>query len=84
MEMHAPDEIGTTVFAMLPKAAELYRAQVDAGLDGDPKAAAKARVFLRDFLGKIRLVPEAAGGLFTHWNLAPAALLNAVGALPDG
>ena len=35
------------IFTMLPKAAELDRAQVDAGLDGDPKAAAKARVFFR-------------------------------------
>jgi len=61
LEMRKPEEVTTSVFAMLPKAAELYRAQVDAGLDGDPKAAAKARVFLREYLGKIRLVPEAGG-----------------------
>ena len=82
--MHAPEEISSTVFAMLPKAAELYRAQVNAGLDGDPKAAAKARVFLRDYLGMIRLVPEAEGGLVAHWKLAPAAFLNAVGSSGSG
>jgi site-specific DNA recombinase len=84
LAVHAPEEVSSTVFAMLPKAAELYRAQVDAGLDGDPKAAAKARVFLRDFLGKIRLVPETAGGLVAHWNLDPAALLSAVGTSGSG
>jgi site-specific DNA recombinase len=84
LSLHAPEDAGSMIFTMLPKAAELYRAQVEAGLDGDPKAAAKARVFLRDFLGKIRLVPETAGGLVAHWNLAPAALLNAVGSSGSG
>jgi hypothetical protein len=53
----------------LPKAAELYREQVAQGLDGDPCAALKARVFLRDwFSRKIRLEPLPEGGLMAHWN----------------
>jgi len=32
---------------MLPRAAELYREQIEQGLGGDPAAAAKARAILR-------------------------------------
>ena len=40
----------------MTKAAELDRRQVAQGLDGNPQAALKARVFLREwFGGKIRL-----------------------------
>ncbi len=68
------------VVAMLPKAAALFRAQVQAGLDGDAHAAGRARVVLRElFGGKIRLAPEPKGGLVAHWNLVPAAVLRAVG-----
>jgi hypothetical protein len=52
------------VLTLLPKAADLYRKQLAEGLDGDPRAALKARVFLRDwFSGKIRLEPLRNGGL---------------------
>ncbi|HUN74406.1 MAG TPA: recombinase family protein [Steroidobacteraceae bacterium] len=65
------------VFSVLPKAAELYRRQVLAGLDGNPREALKARVFLRDwFGGRIRLEPLAGGGLMAHWNQNGAALLR--------
>jgi hypothetical protein len=37
---------------MLPKAAALYCKQIDDGLDGDPQAALKARVILREMLAK--------------------------------
>jgi len=51
------------ILAMLPTAAELYRKQVAQGLDGDPRAALKALVFLREwFTGKIRLEPLPDGG----------------------
>jgi hypothetical protein len=48
-----------------------------AGLDGDPRAALKARVFLRDwFGGKIRMEPLPDGGLVAHWNQNATALLR--------
>jgi hypothetical protein len=65
------------VLSMLPAAAELYRRQIAQGLDGDPRAALKARVFLRDwFTGKIRLEPLGGGGLMAHWNQNATALLR--------
>jgi site-specific DNA recombinase len=65
------------VVSMVPKAAELYRRQIVQGLDGDPRAALKARVFLREwFGGVIRLEPLADGGLVAHWNQNVAALLR--------
>jgi hypothetical protein len=71
---------GAKVLAMLPKAAALYRAQIEAGLDGDARAAAKARIILRGlFGGKIRLLPQLDGGLVAEWALQPAALLRAIG-----
>jgi hypothetical protein len=49
---------------MVPKAPELYRPQIVQGLDGDSRAALKARFFLREwFGGRIRLEPLAGGGL---------------------
>lgn len=66
------------VLSILPRAADLYRRQVAQGLDGDPRAALKARVFLRDwFSGKIRLEPLPDGGLVAHWDQNEAALLRA-------
>ena len=47
------------------------------GLDGDPKAALKARVFLREwFSGEISLEPLPDGGLMAHWNENRQALLS--------
>jgi site-specific DNA recombinase len=71
------------VLSILPKAAALYSKQIAEGLDGDPRAALKARIILRDlFGGKIRLVPGAQGSLWAEYELHPAALLkgSAVGA----
>lgn len=66
------------VLALLPRAAEEIRHQVALGLDGNPRAALKARVFLREwFSGKIRLEPLADGGLMAHWDQNTAALLPA-------
>ena len=51
------------MLAMLRKAATLYRDQIDAALAGDPRAAARARIILRELLGgKIRLLPQSDGG----------------------
>jgi hypothetical protein len=66
------------VLSILPRAAELYRRQVAQGLDGNPREALKARVFLREwFSGKIRLEPLPDGGLVAHSDQNVAALLPA-------
>jgi len=68
------------VLSMLPRAAEAYRRQIEQGLDGDPRAALKARVILEDlFGGKVRLVPKPDGSLWAEYALQPAALLKGVG-----
>jgi len=45
------------MLAMLPRAAEVYREEIDLGLGGDPAAATKARTILRDMLGEIMHSP---------------------------
>ena len=73
------------VLSILPRAAQEYRRQLAQGLVGDPRAALKARVFLREwFGGKIRLEPLPDGGLMALWNENAAALLRtaALGVLP--
>ena len=66
---------------MVPKAADIYRGQVLEGLDGNPREALKARVFLRGLFvdGKVTLNPHADGSLWAHSSLAPAVLLKAAG-----
>jgi len=69
----------------LPRAANLYKRQIALGLNGDRRAADKARVLLRDwFGGRIRLVPQPDGGLIANWNLHNVALLKAVGSVGSG
>ena len=46
------------VLSMLPKAAETYRQQVIAGLDGKPEATAKAREILRELIGTVTIKAE--------------------------
>jgi site-specific DNA recombinase len=75
-------DVPLKVLSILPRAAELYRRQVALGLEGNPQAALKARVFLREwFGGKIRLEPVADGGLIAHWNQNVGALLKGLGVL---
>jgi hypothetical protein len=65
------------VLSILPRAADLYKRQMERGLDGNPREALKARVFLREWLGgKIRLEPLPDGGLMAHWNQNETALLR--------
>ena len=74
---HPDITASNAIFSILPRSAELYRNEVMLGLDGDPKAALKARVFLREwFCGKIRLEPLPDGGLMAHWNENRQALLT--------
>jgi hypothetical protein len=82
---HRGPEPSSKVFAMLPRAAELYRRQVALGLHGNPDAATKARIFLREwFGGRIRLEPLADGGLMAHWNQNVGALLMGLGTCGSG
>jgi hypothetical protein len=70
---------------MLPRVAEAYRRQITLGLEGEPRAALKARLILRElFGGEIRLVPEPDGGLTAHWNLHISALLRTQGSDGSG
>lgn len=73
------------VLSFLPRAAHLYCRQITLGLEGDPRAALQARVFLREwFGGKIGLEPLADGGLMAHWNQCSAALLKGLGTFGSG
>ena len=66
------------VFSILPKAAELHRRQIALGLDGDPRAALKARVALRELFvgGRVDLQPEPDGSLWAVGQIQPDALLR--------
>jgi hypothetical protein len=65
---------------MLPRAAEGYRKMIAAGLDGNPEAALKARVFLRDLLGgSIELRPgKVKGELWATYKISPAMIVKGV------
>jgi hypothetical protein len=59
--------------------------QIDLGLDGDPVAAARGRVILRDLCGgKITTSPRPDGSLWGGYALHPAALLQAGGQRGSG
>lgn len=57
----------------------MYRRQVELGLEGDERAALKARIFLRELLGRINLKPEGQGELRAEYGMQPTALLKVVG-----
>lgn len=67
------------VLAALPQAASIYRQQISLGLDGDPRAAEKARHLLRGMLGKVVLSPEG-GALYAEYGIQPSVLLKVAGA----
>lgn len=72
---------GAKIISLLPKAAEYYGQQIAAGLDGDLRAAAKARPIVRALLGgKVELIlGEEEGSLYAHYGLHMAALLRSAG-----
>jgi hypothetical protein len=73
------------VLSFLPRAAHLYCRQITLGLEGDPRAALQARVFLREWLGgKIRMEPLPGGGLMAHWNENSYTLLKGLGTCGSG
>jgi hypothetical protein len=71
---------GAKIISLLPKAAEYYGQQISLGLDGDPRAAAKARPIVRELLGgKVQLVPGEDGTLWAEYGLQMSALLQGAG-----
>jgi hypothetical protein len=76
---------GTKIISLLPKAAEYYGQQISLGLDGDPRAAAKARPIVRELLGgKVQLVPGEDGSLWAEYGLQMSALLHGAGTCGRG
>lgn len=84
IEARPAERENARVLAMLPRAAELYREQIDQGLGGDPAASAKARTILRKLLGEIVLVPGGDGSLWAEYAMQPAALLAGAAAGTGG
>jgi len=65
------------LLAALPRAAALYKQQIELGLDGDPRAALKARVILRQlFNGEIVLRPGPDRSLWAEYEIRPGALVR--------
>jgi hypothetical protein len=58
LDVRPADRENARVLALMPRAAELYREQIDLGLGGDLAVATKARTILREMLGEIMLSPE--------------------------
>jgi septal ring factor EnvC (AmiA/AmiB activator) len=79
LDVRPAERENARVLALMPRAAELYREQIDLGLGGDPGAAAKARTILRDMLGEIMLSPGEDGSLWAEYGMQPAALLQGAG-----
>lgn len=65
----------SNVIAALPQAAELYRRQIAAGLDGSPQGAAKARLLLRELFGGKVPLKRQGQELWAQIELRPGALL---------
>jgi septal ring factor EnvC (AmiA/AmiB activator) len=79
LDVRPAERENARVLALIPRAAELYREQIDLGLSGNPAAAAKARTILRDMLGEIMLSPGEDGSLWAEYAMQPAALLQGAG-----
>ena len=66
-----------TVLAALPRAVALYRQQIELGLEGDARAALKARAILRQlFNGRIVLRPCTDRSLWAEYEIQPRALVK--------
>lgn len=63
-----PKSQGATILTVLPKAASMYLRTIERGLEGDARAATRARAILRQILGDVRLWPSEHGALYaTHF-----------------
>jgi site-specific DNA recombinase len=67
LDVRPAERENARVLALMPKAAEMYREQIDLGLGGDPSAATKARTILREMLGEITLSPGEDGSLWAEY-----------------
>jgi site-specific DNA recombinase len=61
---------GAKLLAMIPNAAELYRRQIAAGVNGDARAVLTARVALRGLLSPIRVDAEEDRSVRAHYECA--------------
>ena len=81
LEAQPASKRSAKILTAVPKAAQVYRRQIELGLGGDAREAAKARVILRDLLGPIQMCPGPDGSLWAQYHTRPAALVKrAVGA----
>jgi len=74
-------QIGSTetgrLLAVLPQAAELYRKQIELGINGNLTAKLKARLLLRELTGgRIRVVPSEDGSVWAEYGLQVGILLK--------
>jgi hypothetical protein len=76
LDVRPAERENARALALMPQAAELYRAQIDLGLGGEPAAAARAAQILREMLGEIALSPGEGGSLWAEYAMQPAALLK--------
>lgn len=67
------------LMTLLPRAAELYRQQIEEGLTGFATATQKARLVLRELLGEIRLHPGPDKSLWALFQMSPALLIKSAG-----
>ncbi len=72
------------VLTMLPKAAALYRKQIEEGLSGDPQAVLRAKAILRDLVGTVTLSTGKDGEVWASYRLNPAALVKSAGTVGRG
>jgi hypothetical protein len=84
LDVRPAERENARVLALMPRAAELYREQIDLGLGGDPASAAKALTILREMLGEIVLSPGEDGSLWAEYAMQPAALLQGAGTCGRG
>jgi site-specific DNA recombinase len=76
LEAEQPEaKASAKVLSILPKAAEMFRRQLEQGLDGDPRAAGKARVVLRQLFGRINMRRDGSA-LYAEYTLKPEAVLK--------
>ena len=74
-QLGIPHRLRTRYTSTRPAPQTGDRQQIAKALEGDPRAALKARVVLRDLVGKVRLVPGPEETLWAEFKQHPAALL---------
>jgi hypothetical protein len=87
LEAQQPFAVGQSmqIQSVLPRAAEMYRRQVNEGLNGNASAAVKASEVLRELFGdRIDLKPEGEGELWVEYGWQLSAVLQVVGFRDSG